>query len=82
MKMQENCLGESGGDSARARACFLFRDRTRFDALGAYDHFNRLSVFLNVDFLEIGQPAAVFQVVRVAHPVPDGGTLSADFTAT
>jgi hypothetical protein len=70
------------GRLARPSDGFLFRDRARFDALGAYDHFDRLSVFLDVDFLEIGQPSAVFQVVRVAHPVPDGGTLSADFTAT
>jgi hypothetical protein len=61
---------------------FLFGDGARLDALRADDHFDGLAVHFCVNFLEIGKPAAVSQVVGVADPMTDGGTLPAYFTAT
>jgi hypothetical protein len=60
----------------------LFGDGARLDALRAHNHFDRLTVNFCVDFLEIGKPAAVCQVMGMADPMADGGTFPANFAAT
>jgi hypothetical protein len=67
---------------ARLTTSLLLGHRARTDAGGADDHFDGFSVLSDIDFLQIGQPAPVSQIVGVADAVPSSGAFAADFATT